>query len=65
MTTIRYARYVVVNEQTGSIAWYENKKRAQRAADSDIDNTLYDYDTDEPETIEKALANARKNMGVE
>lgn len=65
MTTIRYARYVVVNEHAGSNTWDENKKRAQRLADGDSDSVLYDYDTDDPETIEKALTNARKNMGVE
>ena len=65
MTTIRYARYVVVNEKKGGIFWHDNKNKAQLMADDDPESNLYDYNTDNLETIETALGNARRNMGVE
>lgn len=65
MTTVRYARFVVVNEHRGSIVWSESQKKAQRMADDDPESVLYDYESDNVETIETALSNARRNMGVE
>lgn len=64
MTTVRYARYVLVNEEKGSIAWYENPASATKAKNIN-GGTIYDLDTDDPHTIEQALHSARLNMGVE
>ena len=60
----RYSRYVVVNEDTGSVCWYENSETASKEKDKH-GGTLYDLDTDNQITIEHALHSARHRMGVE
>ena len=64
MTTVRYSRYVLVNEDKGSVAWYENKAAADKAK-VNTGGTLYDLDKDNHITIDHALHSARHRMGVE
>lgn len=64
MSTVRYSQYVVVNEATGSIVWHgslDNAKKDQEANGG----RLYDFNKDNPATIERALHAARLRMGVE
>ena len=64
MSTIKYSNYVVVNEATGSIVWHgslDNAKKDQEANGG----RLYNYNKDNPATIERALHAARLRMGVE
>lgn len=64
MTTVRYARFVLVDVKRGSIAWYENSQEAMKAQDIN-GGALYDTELDDMQVVEDALRNARKNMGVE
>ena len=64
MTTIRYSRYVLIDEGRGSVAWYENPKEAEKAKNR-FGGVLFDLDSDNPITIEHALQSARHRMGVE
>lgn len=64
MSTERYSQYVVVNEATGSIVWHgslDNAKKDQEANGG----RLYDFNKDNPVTIERALHAARRKMGIE
>lgn len=64
MTTIRYARFVLVDPDKGFIAWYE--RAATAASEKELHGgTLFDLDTDDPQIIEQTLHAARQNMGVE
>jgi hypothetical protein len=64
MTTIRYARYVCVNREKGSVVWCESH---QSALDNLAANggQLYDTEKDNMGTIEQALLEARRKMCVE
>lgn len=64
MTTVRYSRYVVVNENTGSIVWHECRLNADKDQKYN-GGTIYDYETDDPVTIENALRSTRRRMGLE
>lgn len=64
MITVRYARYVVINEEKCSVVWSESIDGAQRVQKTHC-GKLYDLDNDDPQTIEQALHNARQRMGVE
>lgn len=64
MTTIRYARFVLVNEDKGFIAWYDKKATAYKIQAS-VGGTVFDYDTDNHQTVEHAILSARHRMGVE
>lgn len=62
MTTVRYARYVLVNEEKTQISWHEKEASAikyQKAAGGKI----FDTGTEDPENIETILHHIRKNMG--
>ena len=62
MTTIKYGRYVCVNKEKGSVAWYESK---QTAMDNQEVNggELYDTEVDDMEVVENALHEVRRMMG--
>lgn len=64
MTTVRYSRYVVINEDTGSVVWHENSIAAEQFK-KENGGSLYDLDKDNPITVEHALASERHRMGVE
>ena len=64
MTTVRYARYVLVNEDRGMIAWYESDKTALRDQQKN-GGEIFDTDNTDPEDLEIILHHVRKNMGVE
>ena len=64
MTTVRYGRYVLVNEERGMIAWYESLKTAEKAKNIN-GGELFDTDNTDPEDLEIILQHVRKNMGVE
>ena len=64
MTTIRYARFVLVDPDKGFIAWYESAATAAREQQRH-GGQLFDLDLDDPQTIEQTLHAARQNMGVE
>lgn len=64
MTTVRYSRYVLINEESGSVAWYDNRSTAEKNQKT-IGGTLYDLDNDNTITIEHALHSARHRMGIE
>lgn len=64
MTTVRYARYVLINEEGGVVAWYESQTAAEEAQ-AVQGGDLFDTETDDPENIEIILYHARKKMGVE
>lgn len=56
-----YGQYVLVNEDKGSVMWYESHDAAVRdqlTAGGVIINTA----TADPEFVKRTLANARKNM---
>lgn len=63
MTTVIYSRYVLVNEEKGIIAWYDNLASAQ-SAKIVHGGIVYDTDTDDPDTFKASLLKARKNIGV-
>ena len=64
MTTVRYGRYVLVNEKIGRIAWHERRKSA-KADKKKNGGELFDTDETDPEDLEIILHHVRKNMGVE
>lgn len=56
-----YGQYVLVNEDKGSVMWYESHDAAvhdQLTAGGVIINTA----TADPEFVKRTLANVRKNM---
>lgn len=64
MTAIRYSRYVLVNEDKGSVVWYDNKGAADKAQTA-TGGTLFDFDHDNRQTVEHAIHSARHRMGIE
>ena len=64
MTTIRYSRYVLVNEDKGSVVWYENKDAADKAQ-ATAGGVLFDFDRDNRQTVDHAIHSARHRMGIE
>ena len=64
MGTMKYGRYVLVDETRGSIVWYESEKTALRDQQKN-GGELFDTDETDPEDLEIILHHARKNMGVE
>ena len=62
MTTVRYARYVLVNEAKGMVAWYENPATAEKAKNIN-GGEIFDTDNTDPEDLAIILHHARKNMG--
>ena len=64
MTTVRYGRYVLVDEERGMIAWYESPATAEKAKNIN-GGELFDTDETDQEDLEIILHHVRKNMGVE
>ena len=64
MGTKKYGRYVLVDEERGSIIWYESNKTAFRDQQKN-GGELFDTDNTDPEDLEIILHHVRKNMGVE
>lgn len=64
MTTVRYSRYVLVDETRGTIVWYESEKSAIRDQQKN-GGELFDTDNTDPEDLEIILHHVRKGMGVE
>ena len=64
MTTVRYGRYVLINEERGRIAWYESEKTALRDQQRN-GGELFDTDKTDPEDLEIILHHVRKSTGVE
>ena len=64
MTTVRYGRYVLVNEERGVIAWYEKGETAE-SDKKKYGGEIFDTEKEPMENIEIILHHVRKNMGVE
>jgi len=64
MTTVRYSRYVLVDESRGSIVWYESEKSALRDQKKN-GGELFDTETTDPEDLEIILHHVRHGIGVE
>ena len=64
MATMKYGRYVLVDEERGSIIWYESEKTALEDQQKN-GGELFDTDNTDPEDLEIILHHVRKNMGVE
>ena len=62
MATMKYGRYVLVDETRGSIVWYESDKAAIRDQQKN-GGELFDTDNTDPEDLAIILHHARKNMG--
>ena len=58
MATMKYGRYVLVDETRGSIVWYESDQQKNGGELFDIDNT-------DPEDLEIILHHVRHGIGVE
>ena len=61
---MNYAKYVLVNEADGLVVWHESYDKAV-AEQQVIGGTIYNADTTDPDTLQRALTAARQNMGVE
>ena len=61
---MKYAKYVLVNEEAGMVVWHENYDKAV-AEQAVTGGTVYNADTIDPDTLQRALTAARHNMGVE
>jgi hypothetical protein len=64
MTTVRYSRYVLVDESRGSIVWYESEKSALRDQQKN-GGELFDTETTDPEDLEIILHHVRHGIGLE
>ena len=64
MTTVRYARYVLVNEAKDMVAWYENPATAEKAKNIN-GGEIFDTDNTDPEDLEIILHHVRHGIGVE
>lgn len=64
MTTVRYSRYVLVDESRGSIVWYESEKSALRDQQKN-GGELFDTDNTDTEDLEIILHHVRHGIGVE
>lgn len=61
---MKYAKYVLVNEEEGLVVWHEIYDKAV-AEQQVTGGTVYNTDTTDPDTLQRALTAARHNMGVE
>lgn len=61
---MKYAKYVLVNVEAGMVVWHENYDKAV-AEQQVTGGTVYNADTTDPDTLQRALTAARHNMGVE
>lgn len=61
---MKYAKYVLVNEEEGLVVWHESYDKAV-AEQQVTGGTVYNADTTEADTLQRALTAARHNMGVE
>ena len=64
MATMKYGRYVLVDETCGSIVWYESDKAAIRDQQKN-GGELFDTDNTDPEDLEIILHHVRHGIGVE
>ena len=64
MSTTYYAQYVLVNEETGSVVWFENHDAALKEQGSS-GGVIYNTATCDHATLDRVLHNARQHMGVE
>lgn len=64
MSTNYYAQYVLVNEDTGSVVWYENHDTAIQAQRS-TGGVIYNTETTDSDTLDRVLYHARQRMGIE
>lgn len=61
---MKYAKYVLVNVEAGMVVWHESYDKAV-AEQQVTGGTVYNTDTTDPDTLQRALTAARHNMGVE
>ena len=61
---MKYAKYVLVNEEAGMVVWHESYDKAV-AEQAVTGGTIYHADTTDPDTLQRALTAARHNMEVE
>lgn len=61
---MKYAKYVLVNEEAGMVVWHESYDKAV-AEQQVTGGAVYNADTTDPDTLQRALTAARHNMGVE
>ena len=61
---MKYAKYVLVNEEEGLVVWHESYDKAV-AEQQVTGGVVYNTDTTEADTLQRALTTARHNMGVE
>lgn len=61
---MKYAKYVLVNVEAGMVVWHESYDKAV-AEQQVTGGTIYNADTTDPDTLQRALTAARHNMGVE
>ena len=64
MAIIKYAQYVVINEEKGVVVWNETHTQAV-ASQKANGGVIYNTDTCNTEILENALHVARQRMGVE
>ena len=56
MATMKYGRYVLVDETRGSIVWYESEKTALRDQQKN-GGELFDTDNTDPEDLAELMEN--------
>jgi hypothetical protein len=61
---MKYAKYVLVNEEAGMVVWHESYDKAV-AEQQVTGGAVYNADTTDHDTLQRALTAARHNMGVE
>lgn len=61
---MKHAKYVLVNEEEGMVVWHESYDKAV-AEQQVTGGVVYNADTTDPDTLQRALTTARHNMGVE
>lgn len=64
MGIVKYARYVIVNIEIGSVIWYECQSAAEKAQNEN-GGTLLDTESIGDIELNRLIQEARKNMGVE
>lgn len=64
MGIVKYARYVIVNIEAGSVIWYECQSTAEKAQ-KENGGTLLDTESTSETELSCLIREAHKNMGVE
>ena len=64
MGIVKYARYVVVNIEIGSVIWYECQSTAEKAQ-KENGGILLDTESMDETELNRLIRGAHKNMGVE